>query len=89
MCNVSAKATYVQTHIITLTPSTQTVLEQAEFGKKEASRHSPNNHQNKVCQLSGTVNRRSMGNWTEYEKCVFLLSTAHFDVSYQPEMTRK
>lgn len=72
-----------------LTPSTQCLWNKQNLAEKEASRHDPNNHQNKVCQLSGTVQRRSMGNWTGYEKCVFLLSTAHFDVPYQLEMNGK
>lgn len=57
--------------------------------EKKALRNDPNNHQNKVRRLSGTVQGRSIGNWTGYEKCVFLLSTAHFDVSYRPEMNGK
>lgn len=95
MWNLSAKLTYVQTHAIThrenkFTRNHRSLRQQCwskdNLAEKQASRCDPNNHQNKVRQLFGTVQRRSMGNWTGYEKCVFLLSTAHFDVSYQPEM---
>lgn len=51
-------------------PSTETVLEQTDLGR-EKTRNDPNNHQNKVCQLSGTEQRRSMGNWTGHQGCVY------------------
>lgn len=100
MCTLSAKLTYVQIHIIThrekkITRNHRSLRQHKQCWNKqnlaenEASRRDPNNHQNKVCQLPGTVQRRSMGNWTGYEKCVFLLSTSHFDVSYRPEMNGK
>lgn len=53
-----------------VTPSTETVLEQTDLGR-EKTRNDPNNHQNKVCQLSGTEQQRSMGNWTGNQGCVY------------------
>lgn len=102
MCAEWVKPPYVQSHIIpqkerwfheksALTVNTNSVGTSQIWQWKRALRSDPNNHQNKVCQLFGTVQRRSMGNWTGYEKHVVFssLSTAHFDVSYRTEMNGK
>lgn len=73
MCDLSANITYVQTQLLKKknTRNHCSLRNKQNLAEKEASRHDPNNHQNKVCQLSGTVQRRSMGNWTEYENVCF------------------
>lgn len=50
--------------------TTAQIKNKQNLAEDNVTRHDPNNHENKVCQLPGTV-KRSIENWMECEKCAF------------------
>lgn len=94
---MNAKVTYVQTHIIRHTAKINKQTNKLEITKAQVESGRKRRLQDTIQTIIKTkyasslarCRGGSMGNWTECEKCVFLLSTVQFDVPYRLKMNGK